>query len=418
MPTFRPFAAVRPRQDIAEKLSCLPYDVMNRKEAAEMAKGDSHSFLHVVRSDIDFSDDVDEHNEKVYEKASQNLVKMQEEGILIKDPKPQYYIYRQTMDGRSQTGLVGCVAVDDYLDETIKKHEHTRVEKEIDRIKHFYYCNANTEPVFLTYKADSRLKEIVEEWTRSNEPVYDFVSGDRFGHTVWVVSDERVIQEIGARFEQVGSLYIADGHHRSASASKVAMRRRDEVFQFTGREEFNFFMAVCFPDEQLYIMDYNRLVKDLNGNTSEAFLSSLRGHFEVQKQGAAVYAPVQAHEFGMYLEGEWYSLKARPGTFDEQDSIKRLDCTILQDNLLAPALGITDPRMDDRIDFVGGIRGLDELQRRVDSGEMKVAFALYPVAIGDLIAVADSGRIMPPKSTWFEPKLRSGLFIHSLDDDA
>lgn len=414
MSKVRPFKGLRPTPELASKVSSLPYDVMNREEAKQMAEGNPYSFLHICRSEIDLDESVDAYDKKVYEKAKQNLDKFTAEGILIQDKEPTYYVYRQIMDGRPQTGVVACVSVDEYMNNTIKKHEFTRVEKEIDRINHFDYCNANTEPVFLTYRNNSRIDEIISTWTTDKTPVYNFTTEDGITHMLWVIDNTKTVEEIQNIFGDIQYLYIADGHHRSASAAKVGMKRREENPGYTGEEEFNYFMAVIFPDKDLYVMDYNRVVKDLNGMTKEEFLAKVNEKFEVKIcTNQQPHSPKEKYNFGMYIDQNWYSLTAKPGTFDDKDPIENLDVSILQKNLLNPILGIEDPRTDKRIDFVGGIRGLKELERRANK-DMEVAFSMYPTKIEELISIADAGEIMPPKSTWFEPKLRSGLFIHTL----
>jgi uncharacterized protein (DUF1015 family) len=410
MAIFRPFKSIRPGTGLADKVASLPYDVMSREEAKQMAEGNEHSFLHVARPEIDLSDSVDPYDERVYQTARKNLDAMIGKGSLIQDKEPKFYIYRQIMRGRVQTGIAGCASIDDYLNDIIRKHELTRVEKEIDRISNFDYCDAHTEPVFLTYRKNEKINAIVNHWIKFNKPTYDFTSGDGITHIVWDISDPSVNKTLEELFGSLDYLYIADGHHRSASSVKVGLKRREAAGRYSGEEEFNYFLAVAFPDEDLFIMDYNRLVKDLNGYTPEQFLTKIRENFRVE-ESAGPYQPGEKHTFGMYLEGKWYKLTAAPGTFDSGDVIGRLDVSILQNNLLGPVLGITDPRTDKRIDFVGGIRGLEELEKRAGQ-DMKAAFAMYPTTIEDLISVADSGLIMPPKSTWFEPKLRSGLFVH------
>lgn len=413
MATLRPFRGIRPDAEYAGRVVSLPYDVMNRAEAAEMAKGNPYSFLHICRSEIDLPDQEDPYDASVYKKAKSNIEGYLADGIFVREDKPVLYIYKQIMDGRVQTGIVGTFAIDEYLDDTIKKHEFTRVEKEIDRINHFDTCNADTEPVFLTYRDDLRIRTLVEGWMANHEPEYDLVTSDGIGHILWAISDDDVIENLVGLFDQIPALYIADGHHRSASACKVGLKRREEHPDYTGDEEFNYFMAVVFPDKDLKIFDYNRVVKDLNGNTADEFLEKVRkAGFDICEMGKEIYAPEGKHIFGMYLEGKWYKLTASEKIVPE-DVIGSLDVAVLQDNLLHPILGIEDPRTDKRIDFVGGIRGLAELERRCNM-DMKVAFAVYPVDIADLLAVADSGLVMPPKSTWFEPKLGSGLFMHEL----
>lgn len=414
MAKVKPFKGIRPKEDIVEKVACLPYDVMNREEAKKMAEGNDKSFLHVVRSEIDLDDSVDAHDKVVYETARKNLEKFIEEGTLKQDEKDKYYIYRQIMFGRVQTGLVACTSIDDYENNIIKKHEFTRPEKEQDRINNFDYCDANTAPIFLSYRKNDRLNNIIHEWIKFNKPVYDFTSEDDVTHIVWVVDKDDIVEEISEIFKDVDYLYIADGHHRTASSYKVGLKRREENPDYTGEEEFNYFMSVIFPDEDLFIMDYNRVVHDLNGHETEDFFNKIREKFQVEEcKGEEPFRPTEKNTFGMYLDSKWYKLTAKKGTFDADDPVKSLDASILQDNLLRPILGVEDPRTSEKIDFVGGIRGLEELERRVEEG-MKVAFSMYPVTIEDLMKVADSGEVMPPKSTWFEPKLRSGLFVHKL----
>lgn len=415
MAIVKPFRAVRPAKEYADKVISLPYDVMNREEAAEMAEGNPYSFLHICRSEIDLPHVEDPYSEPVYTKAKNNIDEFLVDEILIRDDEPMLYIYKQVMDGRSQTGIVGCVSIDEYLNDTIKKHEFTRVEKELDRINHFDRCNTNTEPVFLTYRDDKRLRMIIEGWMNGYHPEYDFTTKDGIGHSLWAITDSGVIRSIVSLFGEIDSLYIADGHHRSASAVKVGLKRREEHPDFTGKEEFNYFMAVIFPDADLKIFDYNRAVKDLNGLTVEEFLNRIAGKFIVEPVASQnrPYRPEAKHVFGMYLKDQWYKLTARDEIVCDEDVIQCLDVSILQENLLQPILGIENPRTDKRIDFIGGIRGLKELERRV-AHDMAVAFALYPVSISDLLAVSDEGMVMPPKSTWFEPKLGSGLFMHEL----
>ena len=414
MAIFRPFKAIRPVADKAQDVAALPYDVMNSEEAKEMVAGKPHSFLHVDKAEIDF-DPIPEniYTEAVYLKARENLDKLVADGICKQDNAPCIYIYRQIMNGRSQTGLVGCTAIDDYINNVIKKHELTRADKEADRINHVDYCDANTGPIFLTYRADDFINSAVESWKENHAPVYDFVTEDGIANTVWVVDDGELIAEISKKFAETDYLYIADGHHRAASAVKVGLKRREAKPDFTGEEEFNFFLAVLFPENELEIMDYNRVIKDLNGYTSDEFIKKIEESFTVEKVGKDAYKPEAKHTFGMLLDGEWYKLGAKNGTFDKNDPVSRLDVSILQNNLISPVLGIDDPRTDKRIDFIGGIRGLGELERRVNT-DMKIAFSMYPTTLDDLMAIADADKIMPPKSTWFEPKLLSGLFIHKL----
>lgn len=413
MAIVRPFNAVRPAKEHAAEVVSLPYDVMNRKEAAELAQGKPHSFLHICRSEIDLPNESNPYANSVYEKAKTNIAKWLEEKVLIQEQKPMLYVYRQIMDGRVQTGIVGCVSVDDYQNNIIKKHEFTRVEKEIDRINHFDVCNANTEPVFLTYRRDCDVDKIVEAWAKDHAPEYDLTTDDGISHILWKIDDDALIAALISRFAAIPYLYIADGHHRSASAVKVGMKRREEHPAYTGEEEFNFYMAVIFPDEDLKIFDYNRVVKDLNGLSQQEFLTKLsQAGFTVEVTSKSPYMPEKKHVFSMYMDETWYKVTAESEIIPD-DIIASLDVAILQDNVLGPLLGIEDPRTDKRIDFVGGIRGLSELERRCGE-DMKLAFAVYPVEIADLLSVADHGQVMPPKSTWFEPKLGSGLFLHQL----
>jgi uncharacterized protein (DUF1015 family) len=414
MAIVRPFKGIRPDKNLVDKIASLPYDVMNREEARKMAEGNDDSFLHVVRSDIDFSDEVSQYDEKVYDKARANLDDFIDKKKMLQDGKPVYYIYRQIMFGRVQTGLVACTSIDEYINGTIKKHEFTRPEKEEDRINNFDRCDANTAPIFMTYKKNAKITKMINNWIKFNKPVYDFKSEDEITHIVWIIDNESVVEELQSLFFNVDYLYIADGHHRTASSVKVGLKRREENLDYKESDEFNYFMSVIFPDEDLFIMDYNRVVKDLNGNNAEEFMTKVKEKFEVEKSnGDSPYRPLEKHSFGMYLEGSWYSLKAKKGSFDPKDPVDRLDVSILQNNLLSNILDIKDPRTDKRIDFIGGIRGLEELERRVENG-MAVAFSMYPTTMDDLIDIADAGEVMPPKSTWFEPKLRSGLFVHRL----
>jgi uncharacterized protein (DUF1015 family) len=413
MSTIKPFRAIRPKTDLAERVAALPYDVMNSEEARQMVTGNPYSFLHVDKAEIDLSPDIDLYDEKVYQKARENMDNMIAEGTLQQDAQANFYIYRQIMDGRSQTGIVACCSIDEYLDNKIKKHEFTRADKEQDRINHVNVCDANTGPIFLTYRNRADIDGIIEKWCQG-APTYNFQSEDGIGHIVWAIDNQQTITELQKCFLQVEELYIADGHHRCASGVKVGQMRREQYPDFTGEEEFNYFLAVIFPDKDLKIMDYNRVVKDLNGLTPAEFFAAVKEKFTVTKTGSAVpYKPQSKHTFGMYIDGQWYELKAHSGTFTADDPVDRLDVSILQKNLLRPILGIDDPRTDKRIDFIGGIRGLEELERRVKEG-MAAAFSMYPVTIQDLMDIADAGQVMPPKSTWFEPKLRSGLFIHKL----
>lgn len=414
MAVIKAFKGVRPVPEFAEKVAALPYDVMNSEEAREMVKDNPYSFLHVDKAEVDLDPSIDLYDKRVYEKASENLKDLTVKGALKKDNRDNLYIYKQVMNGRPQIGLVVCTSIDDYINNIIKKHEHTRADKEQDRINHVDYCNANTGPIFLTYKAKEKVDNAINSWIENHKPVYDFVSEDGIGHTVWVIDEDSVIEGLIAEFAKVDYLYIADGHHRAASAVKVGIKRREEHPNYDGSEEFNYFLSVLFPDNQLYIMDYNRVVADLNGNSVEEFMNKISEKFDVKPfDGEGQYKPDERNTFGMFLENKWYILRAKEGTFNNNDPVDRLDVSILQNNLLNSILGIQDPRTDKRIDFIGGIRGLKELERRVKEG-MKVAFAMCPTTIEDLMAIADAGKVMPPKSTWFEPKLRSGLFIHEL----
>lgn len=413
MAVFRPFKAIRPTPEFASKVAALPYDVMNSKEAAEMVKGNPCSFLHVDKAEIDLPEGTYLYSEQVYLKAKENLDKLVDDGICKQDENEKFYIYRQIMNGRSQTGLVGCVSIDDYINGIIKKHELTRADKEADRINHVDYCDANTGPIFLTYRPQSEISAIVSDWSSSHTPDYDFVTDDGITNTVWVINCDETNKKISSLFGGVDYLYIADGHHRAASAVKVGLKRREQYPDYNGSEEFNFFLAVLFDCEELEIMDYNRVIKDLNGYTEEQFIEKISEKFTVEVAGDEAYKPESAHTFGMLLGKKWYKLTAKCGTFNAADPVEALDVSILQNNLISPVLGIDDPRTDKRIDFVGGIRGLGELERRVNE-DMCLAFSMYPTTLNELMDIADAGQIMPPKSTWFEPKLLSGLFIHKL----
>ncbi len=416
MAVIKPFRGLRPPRAIVKDLACLPYDVMNSEEAGKMAKGKECSLLHITRSEIDFPPDIDTHSDEVYKKSVENFSKWQKKGWLVQDKTPGYYIYAQTMKGRTQYGIVGCASVDDYLNGIIKKHELTRPDKEQDRMVHIRANNANIEPVFFAYPAVKEIDDIVTDIVTKEKPEYDFVAEDGFGHHFWLVKKKETNKLIEHLFaEKVPYTYVADGHHRTAAAALVGNEKRKNNPSHNGTEEYNYFMAVHFPDNQLQIIDYNRVIKDLNGHTPQEVISRLEKGFIVAEKGVRTYKPRKLHNFSMYLEGKWYSLTARDGTYDDNDPIGGLDVTILTDQILSPVLDIQDLRRSKRIDFVGGIRGLRELKKRVDSGEMKVAFALYPVSMKQLISIADSGNIMPPKTTWFEPKLRSGLVIHLLD---
>lgn len=414
MAIIKPFKGIRPKRELVEKIASRPYDVLNSEEARAEAAGNEMSLYHIIKPEIDFPVGTDEHDEKVYRKAAENFEKFQKNGWLVQDGKENYYVYAQTMNGKTQYGLVVCAYVDDYMTGKIKKHELTRKDKEEDRMKHVRVNNANIEPVFFAYPHNNELDAIVKEVTKG-KPEYDFVAElDGFRHTFWLIEDEAKIKRITEIFATIPSLYIADGHHRSAAAALVGDEKRRQNPAHKGNEEYNYFMAVCFPDDQLTIIDYNRVVKDLNGLTDEQFIEKLKKNFDVELKGKDIYKPSKLHNFSMYLSGNWYSLTAKAGTYDDKDPIGVLDVTVSSNLILDEILGIKDLRTDKRIDFVGGIRGLGELKRRVDSGEMRVAFALYPVSMQQLIDIADTNNIMPPKTTWFEPKLRSGLVIHKL----
>jgi uncharacterized protein (DUF1015 family) len=416
MAVVKPFRGLRPPVSIASELACLPYDVMDSDEARKMAKGKECSLLHITRSEIDLPPDTETHSDIVYQKSVENFRKWQNNGWLVQDEVPHFYIYAQTMKGRTQYGIVGCASVDDYLHGIIKKHELTRPDKEQDRMIHVRVNNANIEPVFFTYPAVKELDDIVNMIVNNEKPEYDFISDDGFGHHFWVVSNPETNRMIENLFsEKVPFTYVADGHHRTAAAALIGKEKRENNPLHTGDEEYNFFLAVHFPANQLRIIDYNRVIKDLNGLTPAELLTKLENGFIIKEKGKNAFKPKKLHNFSMYLDGKWYSLTAKAGTFDNNDPIGVLDVTILTGQILSPILDIQDLRRSKRIDFIGGIRGLKELKNRVDSGEMKVAFALYPVSMDQLIKIADSGNIMPPKSTWFEPKLRSGLVIHLLD---
>jgi len=415
MATIKPFKGLRPPKEIAKELASLPYDVMNSEEAAEIAKGKEKTLLRITKAEIEIPGVEDIHSDKVYEKAKENLKLFQEKGWLAQDEKPKYYIYAQTMQGNTQYGIVGAAACADYENGIIKKHELTRPEKEEDRMVLTRYLNVNIEPVFFAYKAVPEIDQLVANVVNENQPDYDFTAEDGFGHHFWTVNDERKNKQLEQLFaSKVPYTYVADGHHRTAAAARIGIEKTKENPIHTGNEAYNYFMAVHFPDNQLQIIDYNRVVTDLNDLSDDEFLKKLETSFEIQKEGKEIYKPQKLHEFSLYLAGNWYKLRAKEGTFNDNDPIGVLDVTILSRQVLEPVLDIKDLRTSKRIDFVGGIRGLGELQKRVDSGQMKAAFALYPVSMQQLINIADSGNIMPPKTTWFEPKLRSGLVIHKL----
>ena len=415
MAIFRPFKALRPPKNIADRVAAKPYDVINTQEARKEAEGNPYSLLHITRAEIDLPVGTDEHDPRVYEKAKENFQKFIENKWLLADDEAYFYIYAQTMWGKTQYGIVGCASIDDYFNNVIKKHELTRRNKEEDRMKHVRVTNANVEPVFFAYKSLPELDNLILSYAKGHEPIYDFTANDGVGHHFWVINEKEINEKIQKLFAQMPALYVADGHHRTAAAALVGKEKREQHPNFTGNEEFNYFMAVAFPDNQLTIIDYNRVVKDLNGLSKDEFLQKLSEFFDIENKGTGEFKPNKLHNFSMYLGGNWYSLTAKKGTYNDNDPIGVLDVTILSDLVLNNLLGIKDLRTDKRIDFVGGIRGLGELKRRVDSGEMTVAFALYPVSMKQLMDIADSGNIMPPKTTWFEPKLRSGLSIHLLD---
>ncbi len=415
MAVLRKFKALRPKLGLEAEVASYPYDVLNSEEARELAKENPKSFLHVVKPEIDLPRGTDLYSPQVYGKARENLDKFITEGVLVQDEEPFLYLYRQTMDGREQYGIVGCVSVDDYDRDIIKKHEHTRPVKEKDRITHVDVTNVNAGPIFLTYKAEPAIDGLVSR-VAGTKPEYDFVAPDGIGHTVWIIKDQALGDALVAEFAKKDFLYVADGHHRSASAAKVANKRQAANPNHTGDEEYNYFLAVLFPDNQLKILDYNRILKNLNGHTRDELFETLENLFIVENVGAEPYKPRKKGEVGMYFEGQWTKLTMRSELLDLSDPVAGLDISFIQNRLFEPFFGIKDPRTSDDIDFVGGIRGLKELMKRVDEGGFQAAFAMYPTAIGELIAIADSGKVMPPKTTWFEPKLRSGLLIHSLKD--
>ena len=413
MAKIKPFRGIRPPRELVEEVASRPYDVLNSEEARAEAAGNEKSLYHIIKPEINFAPGTNEHDPRVYDKAVEQFNLFQEKGWLVQDDTEKYYVYAQTMNGRTQYGLVVCANVEDYLNGVIKKHELTRRDKEEDRMKHVRINNANIEPVFFAYPDNAELDAIVAE-TVKGKPEYDFTAPDGFGHHFWLINDDNTIKRITELFAAIPYLYIADGHHRTAAAALVGAEKARQNPHHRGDEEYNYFLAVCFPASQLHIIDYNRVVKDLNGLSEEEFLSKLTENFIVEKKGKEIYHPCALHNFSLYLGGEWYSLTAREGTYNDSDPIGVLDVTISSDLILRDILGIKDLRSDKRIDFIGGIRGLEELKRRVDNGEMKVALALYPVSMKQLMDIADSGNIMPPKTTWFEPKLRSGLVIHKL----
>ena len=414
MAVIKAFKAIRPKVELVDKVAALPYDVMSTEEARELVKDNPFSFLHVDKAEIDLDESVDIYDESVYQKAKSNLMNMIKDEIYSQDKEEHLYIYRQIMNGRAQTGIVSCTSIDDYMNKVIKIHEYTRADKEQDRINHVDYCNSNTGPIFLTYRSKKEINEIIEECTKE-DAIYNFTSEDGTRHIIWTIGNNIIIDKLVAYFKEVDYLYIADGHHRAASAAKVGELRRKQNPGYTGEEAFNFFLSVAFPDKDLYVMDYNRVVKDLNGLSTDEYMLKISEKFEVSSyEGEGSHKPDSKHTYGMFLEGKWYKLTAKEGTYDLSDPVDSLDVSILQNNLLCPILGVKDPRTDKRIDFIGGIRGLKELERRVGK-DMKVAFSLFATTVSDLMSVADAGEVMPPKSTWFEPKLRSGIFIHDLE---
>jgi uncharacterized protein (DUF1015 family) len=412
MAMIKPFKAVRPAEDLAEKIAALPYDVYNREEAKEEITREPHSFLKIDRAETNFPEHVSTYDTAVYEKAKDLLEDMLINGEFVTEGEECFYIYELIMEGRSQTGLVACASIDDYISGVIKRHENTRTDKELDRINHIDICNAQTGPIFLTYRGSDRVKELIDR-KKQIEKLYGFTSSDGITHNIWKLDREIEVNCIKEEFEQISAVYIADGHHRAASAVKVGLKRREEQQGYTGKEEFNFFLSVLFPAEELLIMPYNRVIKDLNGYTEEEFLKKVAEYFTLEDLGSNAYAPKEKGEYGMYLKNKWYKLIISKENRKDNDPVAGLDVSLLQDNLLENILGIKDPRSDKRIDFVGGIRGLDELERRV-AEDMSVAFSLYPTSIKELMDVSDAGELMPPKSTWFEPKLRSGLFLHKI----
>lgn len=412
MAEIRPFVCVRPAEELASRVAALPYDVYNRQEAKEEVQREPLSFLKIDRAETNFDDSVDTYAPEVYQKAKELLQKDKQEGVYITDEDRSYYIYQLVMDGRPQTGLVACSSVDDYMNHVIKKHENTREDKEIDRITHVDTCSAQTGPIFLAYRSDKGIHDIVASYVENETPIYDFTAVDGIAHRVWKIAKKEDVDAIYKAFQNIQQIYIADGHHRAASAVKVGLKRRQENPGYTGEEEFNYFLSVLFPHDELRILDYNRTVKDLNGRSLTQFLEEINKNFIVEKAEGQV-RPEKKGTFGMYTEGQWYHLTAKPELFEGKDAVGSLDVSVLQDYLLGPVLGIGDPRTDQRIDFIGGIRGLSELEKRADS-DMKISFSMYPTSITELFDVADQELLMPPKSTWFEPKLRSGLFIHEI----
>ncbi|GLI50522.1 chromosome partitioning protein ParB [Tepidanaerobacter syntrophicus] len=416
MAVIRPFRALRPTKDKVAQVAALPYDVVTTEEAKKLVKDNNYSFLHVDKPEIDFDEPVDPYDVRVYKKAGEKLSQMIKEGVYKKDKNPCIYIYQLTRDEKIQQGIVACTSIDDYVNNVIKKHENTLQAKEQDRINHVKYTKAHTGPIMMFYQEDPQISNEIKSWILNHKPIYDFVSVDNVKQTVWIVDDEATIKKLTEMFSKVSSLYIADGHHRAAAAVKVGLEMRQSNPNHTGDEEYNYFLSVIFPDKQLTIMEYNRVIKDLNGFSEKELLEKIEGNFELVYEGKDPFKPRAKHFFGMYINGKWYGLRVRENSFDENDPVGSLDVSILQNLVVSPIFGITNPREDNRIDFVGGVKGIDELARLVDSRKASIAFSLYPTPIDDLIKIADMGLIMPPKSTWFEPKLQSGIFIHSLED--
>ena len=416
MASIKPFSAIRPIEEKVSNVAALPYDVVNTEEARVIVKNEPDSFLKIDRAEVQFENEINIYSKEVYEKARDTLNDMIDEGIYIQEDKDVYYIYQLTMNGRKQTGIVACSSVDDYINNVIKKHEKTREEKEQDRINHVDYCNAHTGPIFLAYRGNEIINSIVSNVINNTEAKYDFVAEDGIGHAVWVIDEEQAIKTIENAFATINEIYIADGHHRAASAVKVGLKRREKNTNYTGKEGYNYFLSVLFPHSELKILSYNRVVKDLNGLSSDEFINAIKNNFDVEEKGNIKYQPESKATFGMFLEDKWYKLTFK-GKINVDDPVEKLDVSILQNNLLNPILGIKDPRTDNRIDFVGGIRGLEELEKRIHT-DMKVAFSMYPTSIEELFEVSDVDKLMPPKSTWFEPKLRSGIFVHCLDDSS
>jgi uncharacterized protein (DUF1015 family) len=414
MPIIKPFKGLRPAAGFAEKVASPPYDVLDSEEARALVKNNPYSFLHISKPEVDLPQDIDLYDEKVYKKGKENLTKFIEQGILLQDKNPSFYLYRLVMGNHTEIGIVGCVSVEEYKQGKIKIHEHTREDKEKDRATHVDVLNANTGPVLLTYKSQETINKLIEKFVQTQLPLYDFVCDDGVRHTLWKVDDEELIARLQDEFSRIDCFYVADGHHRSAAAVRVQEMRMKNNPHHTGEEEYNYFLSVIFPHDQMYIMEYNRVVKDLNGLTKDEFLDKISEKFDISAQNSA-YKPDSKHKFGMYLDGKWYKIVAKPEILYSDDPVESLDISILHTNIIEPILDITNPRKDERINFVGGIRGLKELERLVESSEYALAFALYPTSIEELMRVADANKVMPPKSTWFEPKLRSGLVVHLLD---